>query len=44
MAAFAPDEARPALLKMDDNLKQASMAAFAPVPEDQIPAEFASVE
>lgn len=39
-----PDEARPALLKMAENLKQASQAAFIPVSDDQIPAEFASEE
>lgn len=39
-----PGEARPALLKMAENLKQATQATFIQVPNDQIPAEFISEE
>lgn len=39
-----PDEARPALLKMAENLKQAAQTTFIQVPNDQIPAEFISEE
>lgn len=39
-----PDEARPALLSMAENLKQAAQNAFIPISDDQIPAEFASEE
>lgn len=37
-----PDEARPALLGMAENLKAAAQNAFVPLPDDQIPAELAS--
>jgi len=37
-----PDEARVSLLAMADNLKEATKAAFTPLSDDQIPAEFMS--
>lgn len=39
-----PDEARASLLTMADSLKAAAQNTFMPVPDDQIPPEFGSVE